>query len=126
MELNITRVFNETAPMDYYASRAEIGDNAGADTWRAACDDSADYMMLDDDNKRQAFRDYVRTFGAWNDAEIAAWSDIELNALLLQMIAGDIRDDGLDTDEPDWESEGLKESRIFRGDDNQVYYYLGG
>ena len=41
MQINITRFFNEACPRDYSASAAEIGENAGADTWRAACDDSA-------------------------------------------------------------------------------------
>lgn len=72
MELNITRFFNE-----------------------AACDDSEDYMILDDEEKREAFRAHVKGFGDWTDEEIAAWSDRELNALLLQMISGDIRESNL-------------------------------
>jgi hypothetical protein len=47
MQINITRFFNDAAPMDYSASVAEIGQNAGKDTWRAACDDASDWNMLD-------------------------------------------------------------------------------
>lgn len=36
MEINITTFFNNAAPMDYSASIAEIGDDAGPSTWRAA------------------------------------------------------------------------------------------
>lgn len=126
MELNITKFFNEVCPRDYSASVAEIGANAGADTWRAACDDSADYMILDNDEKREAFRDFVRDSGGWNKEEIYSWSNLELNALLLQWIAGDIREAGLD-DGVDWEDYNKSENagRLFKGTDNEVYFYIG-
>lgn len=128
MELNITRFFNEAAPMDYSASCAEIGQDAGPATWAAACDDSADYPMLDTDEKREAFKAHVRGFGAWSDDEIAAWSDAELNALLIQFIAGDIREAGLDSNAPDWvayEADENMAHRLFKGLDNEIYYYIG-
>lgn len=131
MEINITTFFNNAAPMDYSASVAEIGANAGADTWNAAKEDAPDYLMLDDSDKLDALRAYVKTFGAWNDAEIAAWSDIEINALFIQMIAGDMREAGLDAPAPNWTQyeadceAGRCASNIFKGDDGQVYYYIG-
>lgn len=132
MELNITKFYNETAPMDYSASVAEIGNNAGADTWRAACEDSPDHMILDTDEKREAMREHVRGFGAWSDEEIDAWSDIELNALLLQMIAGDIRESILDDYPHAWAEyyqqceQGIASGDLFADDDGQVYYCIGG
>lgn len=136
MELNITAFFNAAAPMDYSASVAEIGRNAGPDTWRAACDDSADYPILNTDDKRDAFRDYVRDFGAWDDDEIAEWSDAELNALLIQMISGDMREPvgfelGPDATAEQWAEyeaqceAGQCSGRLFRADDGAVYYYIG-
>lgn len=132
MEINITAVWQSIAPMDYSASRAEIGQSAGPDTWRAACDDSADYPILDTEEKRAAFRKFVRSSGGWNDEEINAWSDAELTALCLQWIAGDIREacQGCkgSTDGFDWEayevgaSEGLYPSRLFRTEDGSVYF----
>lgn len=110
MELNITEFYNTAGMIDYAASVAEIGENAGVDTWQAACEDSNDYMILDNEEKREAFRQYVKGFGAWDDSEIAAWSDIELNALLLQMIAGDVRSGEVD--------------RVHFGS-FEVYYYIG-
>jgi len=133
MEINITRFFNEASPMDYSASVAEIGNNAGADTWRSACDDSQDYMMIDDDEKREAFRDYVKEFGAWTGEEIAAWSDIELNALFIQLVAGDMREAGIkpcSTDD-DWREYrndvevGHFSGNIWRDDTGEVFYYIG-
>lgn len=104
MELNITRPFGAAGMIDYSASAAEIVQDAGAVTWKAACDDSAEYMMLDTEEKRVAFREHVAGFGAWEPEEVTRWSDAELNALLLQMIAGDVREAKLDrdSDSRDW------------------------
>jgi hypothetical protein len=132
MELNITRFFNEAAPMDYSASAAEIGQNAGRDTWIAACGDAPEYAeWLDTEDKRDEFRRYVKSFGAWDKEEIAAWTNDELTALLMQMIAGDIREGNLDTESPDWEAyremseHGQISGHIYPGDDGQIYYYIG-
>lgn len=130
IELNITRFYNTAHPRDYSASVAEIGNNAGADTWRAACKDSRDYMMLDTADKLHAMREHVRGFGAWSDDEIAAWSDTELNALLLQFISGDIRESCL-SDGGTWEmyyqqaEQGAISGRLFSDDNGQVYYMIG-
>ncbi len=94
MEVNITQFFNEACPRDYSASVAEIGNNAGKATWEAANEDSAEYMLIDTDEKRDALRQHVRGFGAWSDDEIAAWTDIELNALFIQLVSGDMREAG--------------------------------
>lgn len=131
MELDITDFFNNAAPMDYSASVAEIGRNAGPDTWRAANEDSGDYPLLDTDEKRAAFRSHVKEFGAWDAAEIAAWSDTALNALCMQFIAGCIRESKLDaaSTAEDWEAHYANDSqsgRLFRDEaDRRVYYYLG-
>jgi len=111
MEIDIPRFYTEAAPMDYSASIAEIGNYAGRTTWQAACDDAPDYNMLNTDDKREAFRTYVKSFGAWEDEEIAAWSEIELNALFIQFVSGDMRNN--------------EAERIFVGDDKQVYYSIG-
>lgn len=136
MEINITSFFYTVAPRDLSASVAEIGANAGADTWQASCEASEDSMLLDSDDKKQAFRAFVRSSGGWNDEEVNEWSDKELNALFLQWIAGDMREMGIDSpvnspDGIDWESieaeqqEGIIPSNIFRGEDGSVYFYAG-
>lgn len=123
MEINITRFFTEAAPRDYSASVAEIGSDAAADTWRAAMDDADDYNLLDTDEKRDAFRDHVKGFGAWEDSEIAAWSNQELNALCIQLIAGDIRE----AEALNWDTErcGGRICRPVDSTDGEAYYYLG-
>jgi len=113
MDIDITDFYRNACPKDYSASVAEIGNDAGAYTWRAACDDSEDYFMLNTDEKRDAFRNYVRGFGAWSDDEIAAWSDKEINALFIQFVSGAMRDP--ESECPD----------IFEGNDGRFYYYIG-
>jgi hypothetical protein len=133
MELDITQFFNNAAPMDYSASRMEIGDNAGQDTWRAANDDSDDYPLLQTDEQREAFRSFVKDSGGWTEEEIAAWSDTELNALCIQWVSGDMREGELKPgmSEDEWkEYERLAErgtisSRISRGDNGRIYFYVG-
>lgn len=134
MEIDITDFFNECAPMDYSASVAEIGRDAGRVTWTAAVEDAPDWPLLDTEEKRQAFRDHAAGFGAWSEEEIAAWSDDELTALFIQMVAGDIREAGLDTAAPDWEQYekdcegGQASGRLYGGPmstDGRIYYYLG-
>jgi hypothetical protein len=133
MEIDITRFFNEAAPMDYSASQAEIGANAGPDTWRACVEASPDWMYLDTEDKRQAWRTWARESGGWNADEIAAWTHTELNALFIQWVAGDMRQMGIDRpgQSLDWEQveqyqhAGRMPSNIFKGDDGHVYFYIG-
>lgn len=130
MEINITEFYKTACPSDYSASVAEKGQNAGADTWRAACDDAPDFNLLDTEEKRQALRDLVKGFGAWSPEEIAAWSDTEVNALFIQLASGDIRekaeiDGGLDWPEYYALSEaGTLSGTLFQGGDGEIYYSL--
>lgn len=133
MEIDITRFFNECAPMDYSASCAEIGSNAGIDTWNAALDDSGENSdFLDTEEKREAFKDHIRGFGAWDQDEIDSWSNSELTALFMQLISGDMREADLnpESDEDDWNEyqeraeNGNICGNIFKSDDGKIYYSL--
>ena len=134
MEIDITDFFNGDDPSLYSASRAELGDNAGKITWSAAMERGATPpVMLDDDAKLDALRDHTRGFGAWEKEEIDGWTPQECNALFIQMVSGDMREGGLHADmtAKDWKryerdaEAGRVSSRIGRGDDGRVYYYLG-
>ena len=132
MDINITKFFNEACPKDYSASVAEIGQDAGKSTWQAAMDDFDGYTILDSQDKIDSFKAYIVGFGAWDSEEIEGMNNQALNALCIQMISGDIREAGLDTQNPDWEeyqadSEAGKVSgSIFKGDDGEVYYSIEG
>ena len=110
IDIDITHFVTNTHPRDYSASVAEIGANAGRITWNNAVEDAPDYNLLDTDDKREEFRTHVKGFGAWSEKEIAAWTDVELNALLMQLISSDIRNGETD--------------RIWSDADGQTFYSL--
>lgn len=137
MEIEITRFFNEAHPLDYSASVAEIGRDAGVATWSAACNDSPDYFLLDTEEKREAFKAHIAGYGAWDADEVAGWTETELNALFLQLVSGDMREAGLHSGmtDADWREyeegceAGQNAGRIFGGclsvnNDGRIYYSL--
>jgi hypothetical protein len=93
MELEITHLAESYAP-EFSGSAAELGDNAGQITW-ANNIESVNLVrrpLLDTDEKKEAFRDFVKDSGGWTREEIDEWSDTELNALCHQWIMGDVRE----------------------------------
>lgn len=101
----------------FSGSVAELGENAGEITWNNALDESKKTPLLDSVGCIKA-REYFEDFGAWSKEELAAMTDTEINALTLQYISGDIRE---------LESYDISEvsGNIFKGDDNQFYFYMG-
>lgn len=136
-ELDITHLVTseEFVPFDLSNNRATLGDNAGQLTWNASKEAAVSIAppLLDSDEKKEAFRDFVKSSGGWSEEEIATWDDTELNALLLQWIAGDIREAFKDADFAEWDWSDYQEraeagqvsSRIFKGTDGKIYFYIG-
>jgi len=131
MEIDITTL-SEMNAFDLSHSVAEGGENAMHNTWKNSKAEAGRHPVLDTPEKLQAMRDYALSFGAWSKEGIDEFSDTELNALLLQMIAGDCRELGADSlAEIDWEeaeemqSEGQAPSNMFKGTDGKIYFYLG-
>lgn len=130
MELDITDFFDNADAFDYSASIAERGEHAGRITWGNAVADSKRFMMPDSPDKFAAVCDFLAGFGAWKREELEAMPATELNALLIQFIAGDIR--GFeDVAGADWSEytrlceAGVCSGRMYQGDDGRVYYYIG-
>ncbi len=135
MEIDVTALFySDTWAIS--GSRATHGEGAGPATWEAAKVEAAERPILSTPAEIAAFKTYVKDFGAWSDEEIAAWSDVECNALLAQMVAGDKREMGMDdavqgADAELWDAiaddmaEGRIPSNMWRSDDGKVYYYVG-
>lgn len=117
MELNITAFVREQDMFDFSHSAAEGGHTAGTDTWRAAIAASPTYMFVTDDT-RDDIREWAAAFGAWEREEIDAWSDVELNALVLQFAAGDVR--AMEATGNDDEPEG----NVYRAD-GEWFMYIG-
>lgn len=132
MEIDISEFFRTENHEDFSASAMEKGPQAGRLTWAAAMQAAAEPgPMLDTEDKLQALRDYVRGFGAWDAEAIAAWTPEECNALFIQLVAGDIRESGIDTLEPDWATyqedveSGRFSGNFYPGDDGRIWYSLG-
>lgn len=114
----------------------EMGQDAGRITWDNAMDNcasdnpDADGALLADEEGIAHAREWAAAFGAWDEDEIASWSAQEVNALVLQYIAGDIREampdlvDDYDAYERDAQA-GRIGGNIFRDEDNQFWFYLG-
>lgn len=137
MEIDITDFFNNATPSYYSASVHELGPEVDRITWENAVDRADDLSLhdtlLDTEEKRDAFRAFVRSSGGWSDTEIQAWDNIELEALFIQWISGDMREANIapPMSEEDWadyeqaSSEGQVPSNIFRGTDGRIYFYVG-
>lgn len=136
-ELEITRLVTseDFVPFDLSNNCATLGDNAGQLTWSASKEAAVAIApaLLDTEEKKEAFRDFVKSSGGWSEEEIAAWDDVELNALCLQWIAGDIREAFGDADFAEWDWDeyekdaeaGRIPSRIFKADDGRVFFDIG-
>jgi hypothetical protein len=136
MELNITR-FAKTAELgDISGSIAELGKDAAQYTWANAKREAESNQLIDEES-RDEFESWAKDFGAWEEEEIAAWSLDECNALLLQYIAGDLReieslcysdDDEFSIDWTEYEKlaeRGTIGGNIYKRDDGQLYFYMG-
>jgi hypothetical protein len=135
IEIDVTYLATERDPFDFSASIAERGANAGRETWANAVAEATAVPVLKTDAEREAARAYFKGFGAWDDAEIAAWTSAELDALVIQEAASDILElqayaPGDDVGDIDWdEAEKLMEKgsvggRVYRAGD-RLWLYLG-
>ncbi len=109
-ELDVTAIVQAIEPADYSASRAELGNDAGRITWANATRDALE--LFGDAFDRKTFESYFMGFGAWDAAELAAHTDAECAALMLQFISSDLRECDVS-------------GRFFRADDGRVFYYYG-
>jgi hypothetical protein len=91
--IDLSPMLSEDA-FNFSASAHEMGENAGRITWNNAKDGP---QLLTNDDQREAFKEWIADFGAWDESEREAMTDQELNALLVQFVSGDIREAGADS-----------------------------
>ena len=125
MELKISAFIHNYDMFDFAHSAFEGGQMAGVNTWNSAIHASKndkDILFVNEKNRNE-IENYVREFGAWSIEEIQSWNDYELNALLLQFIAGSYRE---------WEDGDSKEFDQIYCDENPPkagesdwYFYVG-
>ncbi len=136
MEIDITDLVRDGETWGYSGSVATHGPCAGRQTWANALEGAKEHALLATDEALDAMRRWMKESGAWDKAEREAMSDQELNALFLQLVAGDLREIGLedcDPDEFDWVShEAMSDggNAIFRCDipgheaEGRIFYSL--
>lgn len=96
MEIEVTEIVRlhlEHNPRAFFCSGSimEHGMNAGEITWRNSCEVSERLNVCDTEEKREAIRDHIREYGAWEDEEIDGYTDIELGAFVVQETMSEIR-----------------------------------
>lgn len=90
LEVDVTRLIaGELEPAMISGSIAELGRDAAQFTWRNAKEGAKRLLKP---AERDVARDYFAEFGAWSRAELAAMSATEIDALVLQYAAGDLRE----------------------------------
>lgn len=132
MEIDVTAFVETAEPFCFSASVAERGKNAGRQTWDNAVEEASARPLLNTIDQIEAVRRWFGMIGDWDDDECAAWSDDEVNALLIQYISGDLREapsgdgpGGIDWDEYVRLQEACEcSSNLFMGDDNRIYCRL--
>ena len=93
LELNITKYFENGANDPYYMSGsvANLGSNAGKLTWNNSLA-ASDGELLTSNESLQEVRDWLKSFGSWDDAEIESYTAQELEAFVLQDAANTINE----------------------------------
>ena len=86
-EVNVSCLIDDVDPFILSHSRAEAGE---ANKWSDALEVAAENAL--DISDREGVKEFFAGFGAWEREEIAAWTDSELDALILQFAAGDLRE----------------------------------
>jgi hypothetical protein len=129
LEVDVTYLFDLDCS-EFSASRFERGENVGHETW-AAANEQAEEKPLVTSEQQDDLRKWIKDFGAWDDQEIAAMSEVETNALLIQFVAGEIRElEGLDlVDDDEARNEASEQGRIgshlYKDDNGRWFFYVG-
>ncbi len=129
MEINITHMIDDMDNMHAVSgSVLTHGPDAAIVTWNNAKDYAKSHPLIKTEDEKLLAKRYLEDFGAWDNQEMDTWSDIELNALIIQLIAGDLQEYATFESHEEWQNaaeQGQVSGNIFIGNDNQLYYYLG-
>ena len=106
-------------------------DTRAQDAWSTALAFAAKHPVLNTPQAQGAMRTHLLGDGAWEGEEIADMTAIELTALLVQLIAGDMHEGGLNAEstEGDWARyeqdghDGRVPSNLYRADYDGRFYY---
>lgn len=106
-EIDVTTLAAEDHKL-YSASAFELGEDAARVTWQNALE-RAEKAPLAAPDQLDDVRAWLDEFGAWDDLE--DWPDLEVQALLVQFVAGRFRE----TDEA---------ADLYQADDGRWYFLV--
>lgn len=92
---NLSKMFDSTEPWLVSNSEANLGPNAARYTWSNASSIAArasKWLISDLSDAAECMRDWARETGAWDDTEIAQWSDEYALGLFVQNVASELRE----------------------------------
>ncbi len=101
IKLNLASMFSHREPWDCSNSIANLGPNAAELTWGCALEvarNAREWLLSPLSDTLEAIERWAKATGAWDADEIAAWSDEETLALLVQNVASDLRELGADNE----------------------------
>jgi hypothetical protein len=129
MEIDVTHMVEDADSMiGLSGSRMEHGQDAGRITWNNSKEYGQERPLLTTDDARDAARAYFQGFGAWSEEEIAAWSEDDLQAITCQDVAAAIREMEVASDYAEYQrlcEAGTCSGRVYKGDNDRWYFYLG-
>lgn len=128
MEINITHMINDDDVPLLSGSVAEYGSNAGKFTWNNSLNYAEKRPLLKNDDDIAHAKEYFSGFGAWTKEEIENWSEKDVQGLVVQLIAGDIREMESYEDFEEYlvdAENGQVSGNIFKTESGEYYYYLG-
>lgn len=99
IKANVSLMFESIEPWDVSNSEANLGSNAGSQTWGNALkvgENHTAWLTSDLGAAVEGMRHWARETGAWEEEEIGGWSDVECLASFAQNIASELRDLGAD------------------------------
>lgn len=120
-DIDVSRVAGEAIEL-LSASQFELGSDAGRITWQN-CQDIADSYgdeILSTPELIQEARGHFGAYGAWSRTEIATWADRELQALVIQEAAAEMRK----REDPDFD-EDSQGGRLYVDTDGRSWLYIG-
>jgi hypothetical protein len=128
MELDVTHMIEDADAMPTLSgSIAELGNSAGRITWNNSLAYAAARPLLNAEQIEEA-RNHFAEYGAWSREEIAAWSEAEVQGLVVQEVASWIRELEHYDSEADYfaaAERGNVSGSLCRGDDEKWYAYFG-
>lgn len=129
MELDVTRMVDDKDDCPIMSgSIAELGSNAAQITWNNSKAYAAERPLLETDEQRDEARQHFAEYGAWSREEIAAWPEEELQGIVCQEVAAQIREmEHYDTEEEYRKAaeDGQASGSLYKGDDGRWYCYFG-